>query len=265
MQKQYFFLSGMQRAGSTLLGSLLNQNPNIYVSPTSPLMDLYCILGEGLHRIKNTYTYNANAVDESLQKNLIHNYYSHRPESIIIDKHRGWTRNVTNIEKFIGDGKIICTYRPIAENIVSFIKLCEKDDNNLVDLSLRKEGKEITNTNRAIWIWENLTYEIYDSFRYGLKNHREKIYVCHYDSLVSQTQIEMNRIYWSLGLDKFEHDLSNVINTCSETKDEIWGFSGLHDVRPKIEKQSPNVTDYLDDDLISYFETYDKLLNQYNI
>ena len=37
-QKTYFFLAGLPRAGGTLLGAILNQNPDIYVGPTSPIL-----------------------------------------------------------------------------------------------------------------------------------------------------------------------------------------------------------------------------------
>lgn len=40
MNKQLSFLGGLPRSGSTVLASLLSQNPELYVSPTSPLLGL---------------------------------------------------------------------------------------------------------------------------------------------------------------------------------------------------------------------------------
>ena len=37
-KKTYFFLSGLPRSGTTLLGAILEQNPNIYVGATSPVL-----------------------------------------------------------------------------------------------------------------------------------------------------------------------------------------------------------------------------------
>ena len=37
-RKTYFFLSGLPRSGTTLLGAILEQNPDIYVGPTSPVL-----------------------------------------------------------------------------------------------------------------------------------------------------------------------------------------------------------------------------------
>ena len=51
---RYFYLTGMPRTGSTLLGSLLSQHPEFYVSATSPLNrvmhDLYGVLQENGYR-----------------------------------------------------------------------------------------------------------------------------------------------------------------------------------------------------------------------
>ena len=48
--KQMFFLHGLPRAGNTLLGSLLNQNPKIAVTANSICADM---LGE-LYSLINT-------------------------------------------------------------------------------------------------------------------------------------------------------------------------------------------------------------------
>ena len=40
MKKQYYFLSGLPRAGNTLLGSLINQNPNVSLTAHSVVADI---------------------------------------------------------------------------------------------------------------------------------------------------------------------------------------------------------------------------------
>ena len=55
--KNLLFLSGLPRSGSTLLGSILSQHPEIYVTPTSPLSDLLCLIDESFSRLDIQYTY----------------------------------------------------------------------------------------------------------------------------------------------------------------------------------------------------------------
>ena len=36
--KKFYFMAGLPRAGSTLLSTLLNQNPRLYSGPSSPVL-----------------------------------------------------------------------------------------------------------------------------------------------------------------------------------------------------------------------------------
>ena len=38
--KQYFFMSGLPRSGSTLLGALLNQHPQLHCGAISPVLEI---------------------------------------------------------------------------------------------------------------------------------------------------------------------------------------------------------------------------------
>lgn len=40
MNKSIYFLAGLPRSGSTLLANILAQNPSIYVTPTSGIVDM---------------------------------------------------------------------------------------------------------------------------------------------------------------------------------------------------------------------------------
>ena len=55
--KTLYFLGGFPRSGSTLLGSLLNQHPDIYVSPTSPLGDVVTDIEKIFNKIDEQYTF----------------------------------------------------------------------------------------------------------------------------------------------------------------------------------------------------------------
>lgn len=214
-----------------------------------------------LQQLTKNYTYDVAQVSPNIHKAILDNFYKHIPKPIVIDKHRGWTKNIATYQAISHEkAKVIATYRPIAENIASFIKLCNKDPNNAVDNDLRQVGKSITNENRARYIWEHWTLEIYQSLKYGLDNHRENIHIVHYNDLVSDPQQELNKIYDFLEIKRFDHQLTNIVNTCAEQKDEIWGFKGLHDVRPTIERQSLDPAEILPPEMLRMFKVYDDLL-----
>ena len=82
--KQMFFLHGLPRAGNTLLGSILNQNPKIAVTANSICADM---LGE-LYSLKNTDIFK-NFPDhksfDNATKSLIQSYYKDWPQDYIIE------------------------------------------------------------------------------------------------------------------------------------------------------------------------------------
>ena len=94
MQKRFLGLSGMPRSGTTLLSSILCQNPNIYSEGTSPLGH---IMYETFNLLqKNSYNemFNANKRPDTffnIVSGLPEIYYNKVNEPIIIDKSRVWT------------------------------------------------------------------------------------------------------------------------------------------------------------------------------
>jgi sulfotransferase len=259
--KNLFFLSGLARSGSTLLGSILNQNPDIHVSPTSPLMDLFCLTELDYRNMEIQYTYDKQSSVDNLHKVLASTFYQHIDKPYIIDKHRGWPKNVNQIKQYITNTpKIICTYRPVAENICSFLKLIEKDPDNSVDKDLRERGLELNRYNRAMMLWYNYSSDPYESLKYGLENYRENILIVNYDDIVNDVENQLARIYNFLEIPEYKHTFDNISNTCNEAKDIAWGFKGLHDIRSSISKTSNDPKIILGKDLFEFFTKFDNQL-----
>jgi sulfotransferase len=259
--KQLFFLSGIARSGSTLLGSILNQNPDIYVTPTSPLMDIFCLTEEIYNKMETQYTFNKGATLRNLQNSLADNFYDNINKPIIIDKHRGWPRNVKQIEQHITTNpKIICTYRPVAENICSFLKLIDNDPNNSVDRELRVLGLPCDTYHRALKLWYNYSNDPYESLKYGLEHYRKNILIVNYDDIIDDIENQMHRIYNFLEIPEYKHSYTTISNTCGEQKDDAWGFKNLHEIRNTITKTSNDPTKILGKDLLEFFNKFDNEL-----
>ena len=260
--KHYYFLSGIARSGSTLLGSILNQNPDIHVSPTSPLLDLYCMTEESLHKLSHQYTFDLPNISPAIHGSLHTSFYSSIPKKYIIDKHRGWPRNIDTIRKIITPNpKVICTHRPIVENVVSFLKLANKDPNNFIDKDLLSKGVPLTTRNRAMCIWENYSADPFYSMKHGLEHNRKYMHIVKYDDIVSRPQQELEKIYKFLEIDAYkEHYFSNIDNTCAE-HDSNWGMKDLHTIKPELKKTSDDPLTVLGPELVEYFTQIEKQLN----
>jgi len=253
-----YFLSGLPRSGSTLLGSILNQNPDVYVSPTSPLLDLLCLQNEALNRVKEQYTFDDATQSESIYNALPKAFYQHINKPHIIDKHRAWARNVMPAQMHISsDPKVICTYRPVAEVVVSFLKLVSKDPSNFIDAELRKKHIAITTENRAKELWEGYISDPWQSLQIGLQNYKKNLYFVSYSDLISAPSITIDGVYDFLGIDRYQHEFDNISNSCGESKDAAWGLKDLHTIRPTLAKTSDDPVTVLGEDLCKYFNQFD--------
>jgi sulfotransferase len=253
-----YFLSGLPRSGSTLLGSILNQNPDVYVSPTSPLLDLLCLQNEALNRVKEQYTFDDAKQSESIYKALPQAFYQHINKPHIIDKHRAWARNVMPAQMHINsDPKVICTYRPVAEVVVSFLKLVNKDPNNFIDAALREKRIAITTENRAKELWEGYISDPWQSLQIGLENYKKNLYFVSYSDLIADPAITIDGVYDFLGIERYQHEFDNISNSCGESKDAAWGLKDLHTIRPKLAKTSDDPVAVLGENLCKYFNQFD--------
>lgn len=253
---EIFFLSGLPRSGSTLLGSLMGQNPDFTVTPTSPFLDLLCFTDQAFSSLDQKYTYDKKTISDNVYKGIVGSYYQHVKTKYILDKHRGHPKNVIPIKMYIcPNPKILCSVRPISEVICSYIKLIENNQqsDNFIDNHLRKKNVPINTANRASCLWQEYIQDAYQSMMLGIKNHRDNIHIVEYDKLVVDPRKTISKIYSFLGVQQFDgHFFENIYNHCSEEKDAAWGLENLHRIRPEVQKTStdpkkilgPHLTDY---------------------
>jgi sulfotransferase len=172
--KKFFYLAGLPRTGSTVLGEILNQNDNIHVSPASPMSE---IVSEVLAKWRqDTVTLKAYKHPEQLPnvwRGIREGMYRHRPEPCIIDKSWAWHMNdaIDSTRSILGEEmKVICTVDDIADCLASFIMLIRSNPDyvSYIDDYLRHQRMEANDANRCIammdpriatsvgWCYENL-------------------------------------------------------------------------------------------------------------
>ena len=265
--KTFHFLSGLPRSGSTLITSLLNQNPQIHASTNSPVLDTIHYTEEYL--LKNSEQYRAHPKPDCAHKvisSIPHNYYYNVSESIIVDKSRGWVNQLEHINDYITKSpKIICPVRNIHDIIASFLQLIERsDDNNFIDDNLKYNNIEINNDNRSDYLMCSqgiigLSYiALSEAYRKGWDKY---ILIVEYEDLVNNSQVEMNRIYDFLDLPHYTHNFDNV-ETEFEEKDIVYGLKDMHKVRTKVEKIYRNNEMYLSNDIINKYKQMEFWRNQ---
>lgn len=257
-RKTIHFLSGLPRTGSTLLGSILAQNPAVHVTPTSPLYSLLVNTNEHFNLLAEQYTFDHAVVGSRVYRAMIDAFYADIGEKIIFDKHRGWPKNIEAICEYLNPNpRLVCTVRPIAEIIASYITLAERDPDNFIDRDIRAAGVDVTNEARAHLLWTTYLKIPYESLLTGLASHRSLIILVDYRDIVFHPEQTLRRICEFCELDEFGHTFKQIENRCAEAKDETWGMRDLHTIRTRLTVESVDPREYLPGAAIEYFSQFD--------
>jgi sulfotransferase len=255
MNKTFHFMAGLPRSGSTVLSAILNQNPTVYSSPQTELLDL-------LYNIQTSVP-----TFESYKAGLLHTSYNRVIECIpqsfydpidkpvVIDKNRSWGTpyNWTNLSPYVNpDGKVILTIRPILEVLASFVKIAKDTESITGDLPYLNNDLWVTHyRNESDAMVDNLmtTNGSIDGAIYSianlLKNYGDRVYLVWFDDLITQPQSTLNGIYDFLNLDRFEHNFQSIIQQDKHNDYEGYGIVGLHDIKSSIVKSETDVDKYL--------------------
>ena len=228
--KQFYFLSGLPRSGSTVLAAILNQHPDMHSSSTSGLLDIMFGAFQGWRQSESSQ---ANASEQAgtaeikrLLRNIAETKYAHVDKPIILDKSRGWGEaRVMKIatEVFGEKPKIIATVRDVPDCAASCLRVVKPEDK-----------EDFLRNHHLI----KHLQESYVGLNSGFQLGPECILFVEYENLLADPHTELARIHDFLGLSEHKYDLSNIDGSVVAEKDEeVWRIPGLHDIKPILEKQ----------------------------
>ena len=259
MEKTYHFLSGLPRSGSTVLASILNQNSDVYVTPTSPMLNVAVKMQEAW---REDPTVKANYFEEqvnNLTKAILPAFWAHRPEPIIIDKGRGWAKNMPNASALFGKKiKAIVVERDLPSIMASWLSLIKKQKDCYVDKVIAKRGFAITDENRMGEMWFNMVKDCMEGSYQIRKEAPDQIVIVKYDEIIENPRDAMDRIESFLELPKYNYDFENIINDTVDDDMAAWGFDGLHTIRQSLKKTSKHPEEVLGTMLYKRFVEIEK-------
>lgn len=257
--KIYHFLSGLPRSGSTLLASILNQNPEVYVTPTSPMLNVAVKMQEAW---RDDPTVKANYYEEqarNITKAVLPAFWQHRPERIIIDKGRGWAKNMPTanalFEKKI---KVIVCERDLPSIMASWLTLIRKQPGCFVDTNIIGKGFAPTDENRMAEMWFEMVKDCMEGLKQIKQDVPDQIICVTYDELVGSTASVLDRITNFLELPAWNYNLNHIENDTADDDMVAWGLNGLHTIRPTISKVSRPAREVLGDKLYQRFVDLEK-------
>ena len=275
--KTFYFMAGLPRSGSTLLSTLLNQNPRIYSGPSSPVLgSMYGIHDDFQSNELYAGYPKPNQVNEIIGS-VIEHWYSDIDKPVVIDKNRAWCARVPFIEGYIKqEAKIIVPVRRIDEILSSILTMIKRNPFkegqpriNFVDEQLVKFNIPINDENRCQYLLSNqggIVWESLNAVKLGVEEgHSDKFLFVDYNDLVKDPQKELNEIYEFLGEEPFEHTFENLSNDYREDDITTYGLSDMHEVHSELKKVSTDPSEILPDSIIELYNSNKSNLEFWNI
>ena len=254
--KKYAFMAGLPRSGSTLLASILNQNPAVHSSPNSPMCGMMWHLEQSIVVSEPWTAYPKPHVLPGMVRGVLESFYSDTDCSLVIDKNREWSmpQNFELLQRNMPyEPRIIITVRSIIEVLASFINLVHQNEGRVSFIDKEIEAHKnihfykqpdetrCTSLMRPQGPIDNALYGIMFACQ---PENRRFFHFVEYDDLTQKTEETINGIYEFLGLEKFEHNYSSIENKFHEN-DAIYGLKGMHDVGQNIVRSKVDIAKVL--------------------
>lgn len=271
--KKIIYNSSMPRSGSELLQVLLSQNPDIYASPTSPLLEYqYGMRGNsGLTEVVAQPQQLMNEALLSACEGLAQGYYKPITDKpIVCDKNRGWAANYRWVNSWNPDAKMIVMVRDLRGIVASMERVYRKNTQTQECANLplqmdRRIGNWLDTEQVSSAGNPNIgsppiglaLNRVRGLFQEGLN---EKVLFVKYEDLCSSPSETMNRVYSYLQLDNYNHDFNNIKKAVDENA-SLFGAFGNHDVKPRLSQPSKwddvlpdNISDLIKQNNSWYFD-----------
>jgi len=234
--KQYHFISGLPRSGSTLLSAILRQNPDFYADIASPLCGMIQQNIDSMTGSENNLNISEKQRTNVL-RGLTDGYYCDVDKSVIFDSSRTWSSKTNLIQTLWPEAKIICCVRDVPWILDSFERVASKNSlytNTFIDqeanqcvttrcdalMDVQKGGQVV-----KPWFW----------LQEGYYANPQMMHIVEYENLCKDPENTMKMIYGFLNIPYYQnHDFDNV-QYQNDNFDVPMGQPGLHTVKSKVQ------------------------------
>lgn len=235
LDKKIHFIAGLPRSGTTLLSTILKQNPRFDASISGPLARYFRAV---IHETTAQGGYGTECPPDKVKailRSIFNSYYSDSNAETVFNVNRGWPLlRFTTLDMFPKSKLILCV-RDIEWVIDSFEVLFRKNPYSFTSMFSPDEGINVyTRANTLINPGRTIGFA-YTAIKQAITSDaKSSIFIIKYDDLAKNPGMIINALYNFIGEPLFEHDYSNVEASYDEFDAEV-NLPGLHTTRRKVE------------------------------
>ena len=234
--RKFNMISGMPRAGSTLLCNLLNMNSNYHVTPTSGVLDTLKAMRSNFSHDVTWKAQNRIELYENFRAGLngfVHGFFSGK--DVVFDKNRAWPGYIKMIDEILGnsDSKIVWCYRNPVE-IIGSIEAQYQKTLLIENTDEQAAPGAFATLDRRIGTFMNdggiVSYPIEilrDAIEMG---YQDRILFIKYYDLTNNTQLVLDDIHDFIGEPRVTYNLKNLKQSTFEY-DGFYNYKFLHSIK----------------------------------
>ena len=243
-------LCGLPRSGSTLLGNVLEQHPDIWVSGTSSLsacvQDVSRVISNS-EEVKSELASDPANLERYRNSllGLIRGRYSDI-DKVVIDKGRLWTAMRPLVDEILPESKfIVCVRDP--RDVIASVELQHRD----TAIFMQEGDQTLIQYAESLMLKDSMVggpiWHIEDLLRRQLTDN---VIFVRYETFTLDPQTTMQRISDELKLNEFKWDFKNVTNR-ERDEDAIWRNKFPHKGEGEIKPSIGSWKDVMDEELAS--------------
>jgi sulfotransferase len=241
--KNFCFISGLPRSGSTLLCNILNQNKRFHATSTSGVLDMLLAIRNNWNNIVEFKATRNDFAKMRVLRGMLQSFYADQDKAIIFDKSRGWPGFLEMAESLLGNkAKVLVCVRDVRDVLSSFEKLWRKESKSGQISQEKTHFLKFQTIEGRCEVFLNADQPVgsaYNRIKDALaRGYGDRMHFIFFEELTTEPEKVMRGVYEFLGEKYFDHDFANVEQTTQED-DFFHGFKDLHTIR-KIVRPVPS-------------------------
>ena len=238
MENTIHFISGLPRAGSTLLSAILRQNPAFSAAMTSPVGALYMALESAMSRRNEASVFLDAGQRRALLRGVFAGYYHEAdPATVLFDTNRLWCARLAALAELFPQSRVICCVREVPWIVDSIERQAQRNPFELSGLFGYEPGGTVYTRVARVAGSDGMVGYALDALREACFGaHAERLILLDYEALTRAPGATVCELYRLLGEPLYTHNFEDVAYE-ADAFDAALGSPGLHAVHGRVEWQ----------------------------
>jgi sulfotransferase len=238
LQSAIHFVSGLPRAGSTLLAAILRQNPRFHAGMTGPVGSLVEGMLRSMSMSNETAIFISDAQREALLRAIFTAFYAEVPNGhVVFDTNRLWCTKLPLLAALFPKARVICCVRDLPWIFDSIERLIRKNKFQPSGIFNFESGGTVYSRVEGLGSGNGMVGYAWNALHEAWCGEQsDRLLLLTYETLTSRPREAIAAVYDFLGEPPFAHDFENIEFDAAEFDRRI-GTPGLHSVGRRVVRE----------------------------